>query len=124
MDKDVNVDYTMKDQVIFNSPCSRCEERNDEAIQLRFLTDPSLLLRTWFGMTTRGVSLRGSETTEAIQYNMSFRAEREILALNEVKTLDLSLGFEMTSGLLLTICSAALLLQDDVVRQIASRSLH
>ena len=50
MDKDANVDYTMKDQVIFNSPRSHCEERNDEAIQ----------------------------------YNMSFRAEREILTLNEV----------------------------------------
>jgi len=53
LDKDANVDYTMKDQVIFNSPRSHCEELNDEAIQ----------------------------------YNMSFRAEREILTLNEVKNL-------------------------------------
>ena len=99
MDKDANVDYTMKDQVIFNSTRSHCEELNDEAIQLRFLTDPSLLLRTWFGMTARGchceenyfersvreMEIKGND--EAIQYNMSFRAEREILALNEVKNL-------------------------------------
>ncbi len=53
MGKDANADYTMKDQVIFNSPRSHYEGRNDEAIR----------------------------------YNMSFRAEREILALNEVKKL-------------------------------------
>ena len=54
MDKDTNVDYTMKNQVIFNSPRSHCEERNDEAIQLRFLT--------MFGMTLRVRLLRGVYT--------------------------------------------------------------
>ena len=81
MDKDTNMDYTMKNQVIFNSPRSHCEELNDEAIQKS---------RDCFANARNdntGVSLRGSETTEAIQYNMSFRAEREILTLNEVKNL-------------------------------------
>ena len=62
MDKDANVDYTMKDQVIFNSPRSHCEELNDEAIQKS---------RDCFANARNdnmGVSLRGSETTEAISY--------------------------------------------------------
>ena len=62
------------------------EELNDEAIKLRFLTDPSLLLRTWFGMTAWKCHCE-ELNDEAIRYNMSFRAEREILALNEVKNL-------------------------------------
>jgi len=54
LDKDTNVDYTMKNQVIFNSPRSHCEELNDEAFQLRFLT--------MFGMTLRVRLLRGVYT--------------------------------------------------------------
>jgi len=72
----------MQDIIEFKeSLSSHCEELNDEAIQKS---------RDCFANARNdntGVSLRGSETTEAIQYNMSFRAEREILTLNEVKNL-------------------------------------